>query len=311
MPISERVNIATAAKDLRTNGYGEAQRFDPDLGNKPELFAVTSILIDDLVKDAYDSRNVTAMASKVTNRDFAFALIREMMEEELKTASFTTVAKLNSGGGSESLRSVFQRMQTLLREENPTISDEKYLDSGVGTATVVSANVLSLIPRVMEGKITHQRMLGVAQASYPLVLKLAAMRLDPFLFTAERMRDFSSSTVAFFRSFDPGFFELSKPQKEGQEERLDFNERGRDILSAVSDPKFVYPFQASPFLSQEVIDTHTRNVIEGRDPQIGCPGLVNFGEGSAIRTLWDWHVEIAREVYPMFYPSESQTEQVA
>lgn len=42
---------------------------------------------------------------------------------------------------------------------------------------------------------------------------------------------------------------------------------------------------------------------QNKDPLIGCPAAVNFGEGSAIRRLWLWHVDIVRTTPQTFYPN--------
>lgn len=37
----------------------------------------------------------------------------------------------------------------------------------------------------------------------------------------------------------------------------------------------------------------------GKSPTVGCPAMINFGDGSAINKLWNWHVEIAEKIYPV------------
>ena len=38
-------------------------------------------------------------------------------------------------------------------------------------------------------------------------------------------------------------------------------------------------------------------------PTAGCPAMVNFGEDSALKNMWDWHVDIAGTIYQQLYPA--------
>lgn len=59
------------------------------------------------------------------------------------------------------------------------------------------------------------------------------------------------------------------------------------------------------FNLKSVTDGNAVTLSVARSPTKGCPALVDFGEGSAIKRVWRWYLEIAKQIYSMYYPAQS------
>ncbi len=143
---------------------------------------------------------------------------------------------------------------------------------GIQTAVNVMSGALEVIGIIGKGK-SPEELVGIAERSYPLIARWASIHLAEFLPTvhALQVRDKQNNVLGPFK---PQNFTFSGEQGA---ERLDVSDRGREsVLRSLS----------------------TQEPVEYDSPTVGCPAMVNFGQGSAVRTLWDWHLEIAQRVYP-------------
>ena len=291
MPDLERVNIAPQARKLQEKGYVEGDpetSFDPVLGLRPELRALTAVLVDEYVGYVYERRNTQGALMLREYIQAPFAQVKEYMHRTINDAAYMLIIKYESGRGKPQMQSAFDRFQTLRRNFDPTEDALDYFSGGNGTATNTMANILSLIPDLMEGERTPERMLQAARASYPMIVNLAAMHQNSFVEANTRLS--YGYKVESFRVFNRDLFELASVNGV---ERLGFSPAGHEVMDQIKHEE------------EQFAQKH-------KDGQrTGCPALVNFGEGSAVRRLWDWHLEIAEQVYNKFYASEASSEQAA
>ena len=57
---------------------------------------------------------------------------------------------------------------------------------------------------------------------------------------------------------------------------------------------------------RQFLDDSHSELPEGYDGSrdaTGCPALVKFGKESAVRKLWEWHLELGKVIYSQSYPS--------
>lgn len=78
----------------------------------------------------------------------------------------------------------------------------------------------------------------------------------------------------FFKRFDPKYFAL-KDVRDGKQ--------------------LVITDSAKAYGQEDVEKLHAFN--HTGPATIGCPAMVNFNGSSAVRKLWDWHIELAETIY--------------
>lgn len=118
------------------------------------------------------------------------------------------------------------------------------------------------------------RLIRIAENSFPLIAKLASSHTDAQLAVSNA---FEVIPLLPFSPYKSKYFAVI--EQNGQE-RLDFPQEGQDLIEkviGVRDPR----------------DYRSEN-----SPLVGCFAMVNLGEGSAVKVLWDWHLEIAKMIYP-------------
>lgn len=168
--------------------------------------------------------------------------------------------------------------------ENTKEATKKFIKAGIGTATDVMSNFVYMIPRIYkrDGRILDpEDMKKTAENSFGIVSKLASKHLYQLVGILKVVEeidydDYSSQDSYVGDSFNIDYFEIvdygGKKKLRLKESALNYDLR--DIV-----PKLENRF-SGPSL-------------------IGCPAMVRFDKGfpSPIEKLWNWHVELAGEIY--------------
>lgn len=288
--IQERVNVASLAKKLRLEGVPSAlaQR-DDDFGPlpepnseesyamwaryKPEQYAIGAIFADKVVRFAYEQTDVSGMIRSIADENNPWgpfrALGQKIRQETL--ASIQWNCEQVNKGAEPKLLPAYRRLNALINLENTlTIQHkntvERYLEGGVNTAIEVMSNLLDLTVQLVRSVEDQQRIIRIAENSFPLIAKLASSHGAALISVLDIIRP-----LQFF-PFDPDYFVL---EDSNGKERLVLSEEGKDRIERLIG-------------TREIEDFRTNT------PVVGCIAMVNFGEGSAVKLMWDWHLEAVR-----------------
>lgn len=281
MTTETRVNIGPIARQINSDGTLNSASYADFASMKPEFEALTAVLVDKVVTIAHDERDTNLQASLVLNfgREDTFRTLEKVMTQDIGGAAYRLDRLIEIGSVSPDFQATYDRFSVLLKarsELDPEVPNHPTLISalygGIQTATLTMSESLRLIHDLGKGK-TPQELVEIARRSYPLIVNLAAMHLEHFTFAGTVLQPEEE------RDVEEGFnhLSISKFTLSGEpgNERLEItSEALADINKLIEE--------AGP---QET-------------PTTGCPALVNFGEGSAIRKLWDWHLELAERIYP-------------
>lgn len=310
MERENRINIAPLARQIKEGLFTEVRHYGgfSVLGVeqlhlysklKPELYALSAVFIDEVVKKALDSRNELQPFGLVTLNDakdgyrvakfqdldeiYPFVSVTRYMWDTFGTLVDQEIREIESGRSSPPIESVYKRLKELVSLVHSNIDSpvvwrryknvETFIKSGFNFAAVVMGGLTEVIIRVDGNLDNPQGLLQIAKNSYPLVAELA-------------MSNTEKADIAHILQGWP--FEVSLPfpfvskyfaiEGVGDEARL--------VISKVGEERLV-----TRGISLE-------DLASGRSPTLGCPAMVNFGDGSAVKKLWDWHVEIAEKIYP-------------
>lgn len=276
-----RVNIGPLAKQIRTEGPLITPKYADFATMKPEFEALTAVLIDRVVTCAYEERDTRIQSAIVLSAggDDTFTVLEKIMTQDIGSSANRLQRQIENETVDPELISTYIRFSDLLKERaemDPEIGQHTTLLSsllgGIQTATLMMSESLGLINVLGEGK-SPEELVGIAKRSYPLIVNIAAMNLEHFIFAGEVLQPLDSEDDSF------GFIHLS-PYKFAL-----IGDPGRERL------------EITPEASEE-IEGLIEKSGELTVPTTGCPGLVNFGTGSAIRKLWDWHLELAEIIFP-------------
>lgn len=290
----ERVNIGPVAKQLKQHGHASSAGAEipttgviPDSAKayaeyariKPELYAVGAVIADYVVKQAYNQRNVAEMVESLTP-DYPFQSLGTSIRDDIHASIASSVRKFEAGEGDTRLLSVYKRLKYLVRLEHrlvpktrPLADVESFLQGGSSTAADVTSNMLNMVALHAYDFANPQRLIDIAQNSYPLIVKLAMSHGDAVLPVIGAFRGLDLP----FLPFESDYFEI---QGSGNRERLAISEIGRRIIQEITEGEDLEDFRSH------------------ETPTVGCLAGVNLGEGSAVRVVWDWHMEAARLIYP-------------
>jgi hypothetical protein len=322
-----RRNITPLARKLVKEGLPRQEKlepidkeqilFSPEVDQiwvkyKPEYYALSAILIDEFVTNAlndhsakpkerfvvepfcgdldvgYEHTNGGGSISSIRYSDDAraFELLGEfthMIVSNQITEEVTTLEKsLDDPSVAHPLKDVYQRYRKLYdfsvkygvtdpnNERLPSDPRYRSLNRGLGTAGITMSTMLHHIPVLHKEQFPDEardpeKLLDIARNSFGTIGQMAMENLGLFI---------------PFRTENPKNFEIVDDNvaprlkiKEGA-----FNKR-------YSQEEFYKTLKQSPY-----------NLLQG-----GCPAMVNFGEGSAIHKLWQWHMDLAKPLYTELY----------
>lgn len=238
-----------------------------------ELFAVSAVIIDRIVDYALEIRS--SLPPKPPSRRTNSSLrAQDNMAMILKRAVATRRVALNKAvrenDFTDPLTSVYKRYKFLLDDPRALVPDGPFnrIETGLMNGLQTMDDVIYDIPPVYG--LTHpedipnlDRLMGIARRSYVLVNKLAGYKLQKAGWIGMAWAKVGYSSLKL----------VGNPE----EDYLDLN------MEALEN----YPFRFDYF--------EDLNVRQGT--VIGCPARINFGDGSAIKKLWDWRLEIAELQY--------------
>ncbi len=315
MTVEGRVNIASTAKRFRQEGYiahkGEdtfldgATFFEKHKAIKQELYSLTAVIADEVVRDAYVQRSYRSPFGLMTLREpgdehliplseaktgnfrvvtksdidsfYPFFSVSDFVRETLFMSMADICSQASARLTSPELTSVYTRLQHILRKLNPHFPYERanrfeggaegFLASGINFAAVTMTGLLDTIDKLAAAECTGvQEQQEIAKNSYPLVMKLASGEFERVV---KAVNVLSTAYPGNHLMFDSTCFEIAN---KGNGRALEISLAGKLALEA------------------EGLSLDGANSFEGT--VVGCPATVNFGEGSAVSLLWDWHVEI-------------------
>lgn len=313
-----RVNITSVSRQIRENGVGflpykahglrepyvaQGEFLDVFSEVKPELYALTAVFADGIVKKAYEERvnrqpfglimqdpigslDYRVLVCKDLHRAMPFIKIAMCMRDTLMSSVEKEIVEVEDGRASPRLDSIYQRLKELVDLLRHNCTNEQdiarykdvasLIEGGVNTATNVMAGIIDVIPGVDRDLNNSQRLVQIARNSYPLVAELATINIENV-----RSVEFLIPTLfglpVFFK---PKYFTIEGADNNS---RLTISKNGIQELRKNG--------------------SSLENLGVGKSPTIGCPAMVNFGDGSSVKRLWDWHVEIAEKIYPHLVPN--------
>lgn len=288
----KRVNIGPAAREFRAHGYSpdvfvpRPEGYDERGQIKPEVYALTAVITDRAVRRAFGNRNVTRMVDSLDGADISFG-IKRGMRIALVDATQETVEEAKADEDKR-MRSVIERVDELLPDwdtNRPELS--KYINPGITTAVLFMGNTIGAIPILAKKEKNPQALVEIAENSYPFLAKWASVHFNDMAGVSEATFIPHPDSVLneYFRPSDFAIVAGSNGRK-----RLDLSEEGEAAVEKAM----------SRSLPEEV--AYQRRI---GTPLVRCPAMVDFGEGPAVQTLWKWHVEVARELYPRLYQASS------
>lgn len=273
---------------------------------KRERTVLSAIIIDLVIKKAFAQRHLHpphGLTQPLTLRgrgepeydgpfahtDQRFGDLRWRMSGTLNDSFGQEIQSLERGlrnSPTDPISTVYSRFRSIVTSCHGT--PETWFEGGVSVAVDVMAKVLEVIPRVYQRQFPGQvpdvpTLVDIAHNSLPVISGLALEHVIIF----NRKTDFleESPALGWDGVIDPRHFLITQT-KNGP--RLIINEASRAEL--------------------EMRLAHTP--LEGygaNTSKIGCPALFspNPKEDSAIEVLWNWHVDIARDIYRDVYPETS------
>lgn len=317
-----RVNIHSAAKDIKKTGI-EPKSGSPNLDDsypepearriwkekKPELYAISAVIIDRIALRAENirkdfpfslSKEIHGMAPSTTN--VKNRAVTEYDNYLYNTLFLSLVSELSFLKNMQSvppeqltpeerqLNQTYRRFEQLInfchRNIEP-LTPKKYLHPGIGSATKMMTEVIRVIPDVYtrefpRDSLNADNLTKIMANSYPFVTRMAMMHIDDFI-VAEREIVSESDVNEFGSIFDPTCFTL---RTIGNGLALNLN---NETLSKEKKP--------IPFAKRFIADT----------AEVGCPAMVNFGDGSAIKRIWGWSTQAANDIYQFLYSPQHET----
>jgi hypothetical protein len=313
MSIQEQRHITSikmAAADIKNNPTGFPARIFPDeIGSdyyiawtkiKPEMYAIMAVLIDSVVPQGIETQLARSSSAFVRDNLGSVKNEHDLFEKVylhtgVKLTNFIKHARTYAlREHNHPLYAVWERFNSLdgflmayIRNLRRDASDT-ILARGVGTATKTMANLLEVIPQVYAAKNPQERLdpytlAAIAHNSYPLVTELAMLHFEDFLDTRDRLEQEEKN--------DNTKQETNEADKSYDPRNFTFRQTAHGYTLVAKNPSFIH-------------NDYQNELIE---PRVGCPAMVNFGDGSAIQKLWQWHVNMAPGVYQTYIDVVSQS----
>lgn len=264
---------------------------------KPEIYAISSVIIDRIIENVISSkekhppfglkkptiiprieRNVRSL-----DKNHPYEYLLSTMTYTLLKETFRELTRLDNNlyhKRTEPMVLAYERLTKIIPIRfldcpydlvNKYFLFDLFFKVGVVAATQIAIKTLRIIPEVCKefNLNADSNMLSkIASNSYPMLARYAMLDEESFQLTglyATKPDDFWFNPKQFVLVDSPSGL------------RLEFSD---EVVNEV--------------LTNKHNETTRKNIN-----RTGCPAMVNFGDGSAMRKLWDWHVEIARTaIYP-------------
>lgn len=305
----ERINIAPLARQLRNEGLSDNLRTTSDtsyssflqggdfyIDNKPEVYALTAVLIDRIIGRAHSAREQRqpfglvyfpigpqyggyVLSPDDIDSEHPFHTLQMAFFGTLVAAQADEMEEIENGTAPENIRRVYKRLIDVVSPVMP-IRTEFGLQSGIDFAAVVMSASAEIIPR-LQGDTNAKKLTEIARNSIPLIVRLAAGNRQ------HNIRGLDALTTA--------------------ESRDNHYPEFRSDCFEVRDVGATTQLVLSEGGIQRLKDFGIDDLRVGDSPTIGCPALVNFGEGSAVNLLWNWYVDVANDIYPSLTNKEYGT----
>jgi hypothetical protein len=286
--IDTRVNITPGARCIHAEAFGRPLPQMPNNPNEPalhqeayEMLAVMCSMIIEralerrasfppygLIKPARPGAAISVSARELDH----LGTLEEAMDDTLREAYHGLVDELTLNaacGDSDKLTTFYRRYTHVLATAQA--HDGSTLDIQLGLHTATN-EINSVLMNIIQG--------------YRDKFPRRSLMIDEFLSIARNswplIAQFASMHLQRF-SWSPtteDFFTELHPAPQGGY-RLQCTEQG------------------AAYMSKEFSGRYSNR------PAYGCPALVNFGSGSAVKKLWDWHLEIIQLMHTQNYPRKS------
>lgn len=282
--INTRVNIAPGARTIHARTFGETspgrQKSSMERAPQQEAYEMLAVMCSMVVERALQRRHSLPPYGLVTERTSPkpvqtlshLGKLEEAMDATLGEAHddlMDELARKVIRGDSDRLAQFYRRYTVVMEREATDVTSHIRIQLGLNTATTEIDNILT--------RILH---------AYPILHPSKTLTIDEFLSIARNswplIAQLASMHLQRF-SISPttdDFFTELRPAPQGGY-RLQCSEQGAD------------------FVRDESMNRYTNR------PAYGCPARVNFGDGSAIKKLWDWYLEIIQEMHRRNYPTKS------
>lgn len=160
------------------------------------------------------------------------------------------------------------------------ISPKATLTNGIKTATETMADILRIVPVVLgrekpEISPSSSVLTEIALHSYPVVTSLASFEVFNFAHAINYLLRAPSVRPIVAKHFS-----------------LEDNKRGNMRLYLADSTK-------------GALEGIRKDIHSMSGPRLGCPALIDFGDGSAMQRLWYWHVSIGEGLYGYLYPAQT------
>jgi len=293
MTKKEQINFPPIAKKFKTEGYKSCPYNHLEKSElKLVLYGVSSPFTEKIVKPLYENRSEYPPFGLLTNNgqavdfkdldfQFPFLSIAKFMKDIIAQNTRKTFEQ-----DDQTQDAVFQENYEGLKEllsflsiHGDSFAKLKYrtgpsgfMTNGSDFATLGCARFADVIPRLTPKSASYEQT-GIAKNSYPLLVKLSTGSLEKVVaivngLLLETDKNKFQFNVEYFRIVN----------KKGRSQ-LGISQKGNKRLKELG---------------------LSLNNLKSRDPFDMCPAAVNFGEGSAVKILWDWYVEIASKIYSNF-----------
>lgn len=284
-----RVNITPHAREIKQHGYIG----NHVLGRKAEEYTLASIIIDRVAARLLAERHLyppfglrtldyiddTCKSVTALDADDPFSSLEESMRETIFRGLSEELESLEELDNHE-LKPVYSRLKRVCNfggETGTRLATERFIQSGIGTATDVMAGILGVIPEVRENERPEEEAdpplyLGIATRSYPLIGTLSKGHIDIVVPSLEILRKVPSMKGPL----EPRCFTLEATR---------------------NGPRLAVTETAKTRIRQKL--GYWIGDYDGDTPTVGCPAQIDFddGNGTVVERLWNWHLEIAPYIY--------------
>lgn len=324
-----RININPMARTIKESGpeipqndpfkqtYQKGSHEATDVWNKskPERNALSAVLIDEVIdlaisrKELYPPYGLLNTQGKIAEslqsgsdpfralENYMGATLRKALMDKIKDWNkVTNISRFKPPiqAYSQPILEAYKRYKMILDFKNKYIGRSRYdpketvklaLNRGIGTSSEQMSALLKVIPEVYSQEYPDQQpdtseLISIAKNSYYFIVGLASDHVEVF---SEKKHVLGTGGGPFV--FSPRY--RFKPEYFG-------------IIQTVNGPTISLKESAKRFI--EEFHENLPKDYKGGSEATGCPALVDFRangkpSGSAIKKLWDWHVELGEEIY--------------